>query len=116
MPASAVAPTIICGLRAATACLTAASGPATCRPSAPSSRTQPGSPAERAGLRGIDEATGSLDDILVGAEGKAVTRLAELKKIMAAVGIGGQMTLVVERNGRTFEVKLLIRDVGAGRG
>jgi 2-alkenal reductase len=79
-------------------------------------RTQPGSPAERAGLRGIDEATGSLGDIIVGAEGKAVTRLAELKKIMAAVGIGGQMTLVVERNGRTFEVKLLIRDVGAGRG
>ncbi|MEJ1158726.1 S1C family serine protease [Prosthecomicrobium sp. N25] len=78
-------------------------------------RTQPGSPAERAGLRGIDEATGSLGDIIVAAEGRPVRRLQDLRRVMTSVGIGGSMTLVVERNGRRFEVQVIVRDVASGR-
>ncbi|WP_343207790.1 hypothetical protein [Bradyrhizobium sp. Ai1a-2] len=37
-------------------------------------RTAPGSPAERAGIRGVDSASGNLGDIITAADGKPVHR------------------------------------------
>src|SRR3982074_3794951 len=41
-------------------------------------RTVPGSPAERAGIRGVDFASGKLGDIITEADGKQVRRLSDL--------------------------------------
>lgn len=79
-------------------------------------RTVRGSPAATAGLQGVDEQTGALGDIVIGANGKAVRRLSDLKRVMNEVGIGNRMTLEVERYGRTFQVEVTVRDIAGGRG
>lgn len=78
-------------------------------------RTQPGSSAERAGIAGIDEATGSIGDIIVAADGQAVRRLQDLRRMMTAAGIGGSVTLTVERGSRRFTVPVIVQDVTGGR-
>src|SRR6266545_4909483 len=49
-------------------------------------RTVPGSPAEQAGLRGIDPKTGALGDVIVGVNGKPVRRLPDLIQEIERVG------------------------------
>jgi 2-alkenal reductase len=44
-------------------------------------RTVAGSPATRAGLRGVDLNSGTLGDVIVGANGKPVRRLADLTEL-----------------------------------
>jgi S1-C subfamily serine protease len=41
-------------------------------------RTIPGSSAARAGLRGIDASTGTLGDVIAGANGQTVRRMSDL--------------------------------------
>ena len=47
-------------------------------------RVLPGSPAQRAGVRGIDPQTGEIGDVIVGVNGKPVRRLSDLDP-----GVGG---------------------------
>ena len=54
-------------------------------------RTAPGSPAERAGIRGVDFNSGALGDVIVQADGKPVHRLSDLTdqiEVHEAVKIG----------------------------
>lgn len=55
-------------------------------------RTVPGSPAERAGLHGMDTAHKKLGDIIVSVDGKAVHRLADLTDELDRVGIGEEFS------------------------
>jgi 2-alkenal reductase len=73
-------------------------------------RTLPGSPAERAGLAGVD-AAGRIGDIIVGANGRPVRRLSELTEALEQAGIGKPVELRVERNGRTRSVDVEVTDV-----
>jgi len=75
-------------------------------------RTARGSPAERAGLRGIDPSSGEIGDIIVGANGHAVHRLTDLTAELEKVGIGKEIPLEVLRGGRTVMVSAEITDVG----
>jgi S1-C subfamily serine protease len=59
----------------------------------------PGSPAERAGLRGVDLAAGSIGDVIVEANGKQVRRLADLTDILEKTKPGDTVTLEVARGG-----------------
>jgi 2-alkenal reductase len=68
-------------------------------------QTMRGAAAERAGLRGIDPQTGELGDVIVAANGEPVQR----------VGVGRQITITVERDGRRRDVPVEIVDVGTAR-
>ncbi len=75
-------------------------------------RTLPGSPAARAGLRGVDPRTGEIGDIIVGVNGKPVRRLSDLTEALERIGVGKTLELTVDRNGRTMPVPIEVADVG----
>lgn len=74
-----------------------------------------GSPAEKAGLRGVDLRTGTIGDVIVGANGRAVARLGDLNEALAAIEIGQKVELSVLRGSRTISVQSVVADVGDGR-
>jgi 2-alkenal reductase len=78
-------------------------------------RTVPGSPAERAGLRGIDTATGALGDVIVAANGKPVRRLADLTEQLERIGVGQAIELTLSRGGSRTSVKIETTDIGNAR-
>jgi 2-alkenal reductase len=75
-------------------------------------RTAPGSPAESAGLRGVDLTNGALGDVIVEANGKAVRRLSDLIDEIEAVGIGNTLRLTVKRNDQSRNVEMEVREIG----
>jgi len=75
-------------------------------------RTLPGSPAERAGLEGVDMRTGEIGDIIVAANGRPVRRLADLTAALEGATIGQPVEITVERGGRTRTVQVEVTDVG----
>jgi 2-alkenal reductase len=78
-------------------------------------RTVPGSPAERAGLRGAETSGGRLADVIVAANGKPVHRLADLTDELERVGVGKRVTLQVTRDGQQRSVDLDVVDIGRRR-
>jgi 2-alkenal reductase len=75
-------------------------------------RTLRGSPAATAGIRGIDQLTGEIGDIIVGVNGKPVRRLSDLTAELERAGVGKPVQLTVARGGRTTTVSVTIADVG----
>jgi 2-alkenal reductase len=75
-------------------------------------RTLPGSPAARAGVRGVDPRTGDIGDVIVGVNGKPVRRLSDLTAEIERAGVGQSVELTVERDGRPTTVRLDVADVG----
>jgi 2-alkenal reductase len=75
-------------------------------------RASPGTPAQKAGLRGIDLRTGQIGDIIVGANGEPVRRLSDLTAALERTGVGNAIDLSVERDGRTVTVRVDVADVG----
>jgi 2-alkenal reductase len=78
-------------------------------------RTVPGSPAERAGLRGVDMEKNQLGDVIVGVDGKPVHRLTDLTDELEQVGVGKKVQLALNRNGSKTTVEVDVADVGATR-
>jgi len=78
-------------------------------------RVLPGSPAEQAGLQGIDPNTQALGDIIVAANGRPVHRLADLIEEIEKAGIGKAVHLNVMRGDSTAEMRAQIVDVGTMR-
>jgi S1-C subfamily serine protease len=78
-------------------------------------RTAPGSPAERAGLRGVDMGRNQLGDVIVGVDGKPVHRLTDLTDELEQVGVGKKVQLTLNRNGSKTSVDVDVTDVGATR-
>ena len=75
-------------------------------------RTTPGSSAERAGLRGVDPRSGKVGDVIVGVNGKTVRGLADLIQELERVGVGKNVTLTVQRDGREVPVEVEVTDIG----
>jgi S1-C subfamily serine protease len=75
-------------------------------------RTIPDSPADRAGLRGIDRTSGALGDVIVAADGNPVRRLADLTEQLEQKGVGQTIELTIKRNTGTTTVSLVIADIG----
>jgi 2-alkenal reductase len=75
-------------------------------------RTAPGSPAERAGLTGVNLSTGSIGDIIVGVDDKPVRRLSDLTDQIEQVGVGKSVRLVVQRGNDKRTVEVAVVDVG----
>ena len=78
-------------------------------------RTVPGSPAERAGIRGVDFASGKLGDIITEADGKQVRRLSDLTDQFERIGVGKTIGLTLKRGSQTRDVNVDIVDVARGQ-
>jgi S1-C subfamily serine protease len=78
-------------------------------------RTVSGSPAERAGLQGVDTRTGTIGDVIVAANGTPVHRLADLTDQLEQIGVGKSLELTVQRNGQKRTVTVQIVDVSKAR-
>jgi 2-alkenal reductase len=76
-------------------------------------RTLPGSPAEQAGLRGVDLQSGRLGDVIVEANGRPVRRLADLTRALEDIGVGQPVELTIERDGRRAAVRVDVADIGS---
>ena len=75
-------------------------------------RTAPGSPAERAGIRGANFSSGAIGDVIVQADGKPVHRLSDLTDQLEQVGAGKSVRVGVKRGSETRDVSVDIVDVG----
>jgi 2-alkenal reductase len=78
-------------------------------------RTVPGSPAERAGLRGANLQTGQLGDVIVAVNGRPVQRLAELTELLEQAGVGSTVQLEIMRGGSRTTVPVQVADIGVTR-
>jgi 2-alkenal reductase len=74
--------------------------------------TSPGSPAERAGLRGADPKTGAPGDVIVAVNGAPIHSLDDLTDQIERVGIGSTIELATQRDGQTKTVHMRVADVG----
>jgi 2-alkenal reductase len=74
-------------------------------------RVTPGSPAARAGLRGVDLERGRLGDVIVKVNGEDVRTSAELAAALDKAGIGNTVRLTVLRDGRPTEVTVAVADM-----
>jgi S1-C subfamily serine protease len=75
-------------------------------------RTSPGSPAERAGIRGVDFNSGALGDVIVQADGKPVHRLSDLTDQIEQVGAGKSIRIGLKRGAQTRDITVDIVDIG----
>lgn len=73
--------------------------------------TIPGSPAEQAGLQGINASSEPIGDVIVAANGKPIHRLSDLNDELEEVGVGNQVDLSVERKGGRTSVSLKVTDL-----
>jgi S1-C subfamily serine protease len=74
-------------------------------------RIQPGSPAERAGLRGTHAAKNKVGDVIVGVDGKPVHRFADFADELDRVGVGSRIQLLIKRNAESLSIDVDVVDV-----
>jgi S1-C subfamily serine protease len=77
-------------------------------------RTAPSSPAERAGIRGVDLASGELGDVITEADGKPVRRLSDLTDEIEQVGAGHSVRIKLKRGSETRDIDVDVVDIGRG--
>jgi 2-alkenal reductase len=77
--------------------------------------TVPGSPADRAGLRGINPQSKTIGDVIVAVNDKPVRRLADLTDELEQVGPGKPVRLAINRSGTRTTVMVEVTDVGSPR-
>jgi 2-alkenal reductase len=75
-------------------------------------RVLPGSPAQAAGLRGVDPRTGEIGDVITGANRRPVRRLADLTAALELAGVGEPVEISVDRGGRSNTLRIAPVDVG----
>jgi 2-alkenal reductase len=71
----------------------------------------PGSPADRAGLRGVNPRAGIIGDVIVGIEDAPVRRLSDLTDRLERVGVGNTVSLQIVRNNRSETIEVTVIDV-----
>jgi S1-C subfamily serine protease len=74
-------------------------------------RTMPGSPAQKAGVAGVDLNADRLGDVIVAANGAPVHKLSDLVDQLAKVGIGQKVQLTVRRDNQTRTVDVDVVDI-----
>ncbi len=77
-------------------------------------RIVPGSPADRAGLKGVDGNGRRIGDVIVAADGKPVRRLSDLIDVLERVQLPGKVQLTVERGGSSRTIAVDVVDLGGG--
>ena len=75
-------------------------------------RTAPAGPAERAGIRGVDFASGALGDVIIEANNKPVRQLSDLTDEIEQIGTGRSVKLTVKRGSQSRSLDVDIVDIG----
>jgi 2-alkenal reductase len=70
-----------------------------------------GSPAEAAGLRGLDPESGGVRDVVTQVNNVAVNTVEEMVREIARTAIGQSLTLTVRRDGRVRRVQVQVVDI-----
>ena len=73
----------------------------------------PGSPAARAGLRGIDTSHNKIGDVIVGIDEKPVRKFSDFTDELDQVGIGGKVHLTVKREAGEIFIDVDVIDIDA---
>lgn len=71
----------------------------------------PGSPAEAAGIRPFNPATGEIGDIIVALNGKPVESLSDLVAALDEAGVGSEVTVRLKRGEALREIKTRVIDL-----
>jgi 2-alkenal reductase len=74
-------------------------------------RTQPQSPAAKAGLEGAAADGGVVQDVITAANGQPVHSISDLANVLEDVGVGNTVTLTVVRDGRSRSVDVPVADI-----
>ena len=74
-------------------------------------KTVAGSPAEKAGLRGVDSRAHALGDVIVAVNGKPVNRVPDLASEFEQVGVGAKVQLTINRNGQQVPIDVEVADI-----
>jgi S1-C subfamily serine protease len=74
-------------------------------------RTVPGSPAQNAGIRGVDLNADTLGDVIVAANGTPVHKLSDLVDQLEKVGIGHKVQLTLQRGNQTRTADVDVVDI-----
>ena len=74
----------------------------------------PGSPADQAGLRGLDPGARMIGDVIVGVNDRPVRKLSDLTDLLEQAGVGKTVALNVQRDNRSRTIDVGIVDVGQG--
>lgn len=77
-------------------------------------RTIPDSPADRAGLKGIDINAGTVGDVIVAVNGKSVRRLSDLTEVLEGITVPGKVELVIKRDDVKRTISVDVVDIGGG--
>jgi S1-C subfamily serine protease len=77
-------------------------------------RTVPGSPADRAGLKGVDASGRRVGNVIVAVDGKPVRRLSDLTDVLERVQLPGKVQLTVERGGSSRTIAVDVIGVSGG--
>ncbi len=72
----------------------------------------PGSPAEKAGIRGLDVLQRRLGDVIVGANGRDVKNLSDLIDVLETAGVGEQVSLRLWSSDGERTSKVTVADIG----
>jgi S1-C subfamily serine protease len=75
-------------------------------------RTAASGPAERAGIRGVELASGALGDVITEANSKPVRRLSDLTDEIEQIGAGRSVKLTVKRGAQSRSLDVDIVDIG----
>ena len=75
-------------------------------------RAVSGSPAERAGLQGVNAGTATVGDVIVAVGEESVRKLSDLTRALEKVQLPGKVQLTVMRNGVKRKVAIDVVDVG----
>ena len=78
-------------------------------------RTVPGSPAERAGLHGVNPQTGQIGDVIVAANDIPVHRLSDLTDQLEQVGVGKKVAITLYRGGSKTSAEVEVMDIGGAK-
>lgn len=78
-------------------------------------KVYPGSPADKAGLKGVT-ANGQIEDVITAANNQRVENVAQLASIFEELVPGKTVTLTVDRDGRSRTVDVTLADVSRRQG
>jgi 2-alkenal reductase len=73
------------------------------------------SPAERAGVKGVDQSAGTLGDVILKVGDKPVHRIPDLTDELERIGVGGKIQLTMKRDDKEYSLELNIIDGGVNR-
>ncbi|MBM3555248.1 MAG: PDZ domain-containing protein, partial [Alphaproteobacteria bacterium] len=77
-------------------------------------RVAPGSPAARAGLRGLDPQAGAIGDVIIAVDGVPVHSLADVARGFEKAGVGANVELTLRRDGARHRLSVTVIDLNAG--